>query len=63
MEDVSQPTLDNLHEALGKAYGIPASRVRAIKHNWGKHQWVRLTREMGIKKVKHESWRFLVYFL
>ncbi|CAM9781452.1 unnamed protein product [Scytosiphon promiscuus] len=50
VEDTSQPTLDNLHEALGKAYGIPSSRVWAIKHNWGKHQWVRLTREMGFKK-------------
>lgn len=51
VEDTSQPTLDNLHEALGKAYGIPASRVWAIKHNWGKREWARLTREMGVKKV------------
>lgn len=51
MENVSQPTLDNLYEALGKAYGIPATRVWAIKHNWSKHEWVRLTREMGVKKV------------
>lgn len=52
VENVSQPTLDNLHEALGKAYGIPANRVWAIKHNWSKHEWVRFTREMGVKKVK-----------
>lgn len=52
MENVSQPTLDNLHEALGKAYGIPANRVWAIKHNWSKHEWVRFTREMGVKKVR-----------
>lgn len=51
MENSSQPTLDNLYEALGKAYGIPATRVWAIKHNWSKHEWVRLTREMGFKKV------------
>lgn len=52
VENVSQPTLDNLYEALGKAYGIPATRVWAIKHNWSKHEWVRLTREMGVKKVR-----------
>eukprot|EP00903_Cladosiphon_okamuranus_P007250 g7034.t3 len=51
VENVSQPTLDNLNEALGKAYGIPANRVWAIKHNWSKHEWVRFTREMGIKKA------------
>lgn len=51
VDNVSQPTLDNLHEALGKAFGIPANRVWAIKHNWSKHEWVRLTREMGVKKV------------
>eukprot|EP00752_Nemacystus_decipiens_P001274 g1270.t1 len=51
VEKVSQPTLDNLHEALGKAYGLPANRVWAIKHNWSKHEWVRFTREMGIKKA------------
>lgn len=51
MENTSQPTLENLHEALGKAYGLPAERVLAVKHNWGKHEWVHLTRELGVKKV------------
>lgn len=51
VENKSQPTLENLHEALGKAYDLPADRVWAVKHNWGKHEWVRLTRELGVKKV------------
>lgn len=52
VENASQPTLENLYEALGKAYGIPATRVWAIKHNWSRHEWVRLSREMGFKKVR-----------
>lgn len=59
VENTSQPTLDNLHEALGAAYGIPADRVWAVKHNWGQHEWVRLTPEMGVKKVTLR-WRQLV---
>ena len=55
MANVSQPTLDNLHEALGKAYGLPANRVWAIKHNWSKHEWVRFTRDMGFKKVNERQ--------
>lgn len=55
VENVSQPTLDNLYEALGRAYGLPANRVWAIKHNWSKHEWVRFTREMGIKKVNSDN--------
>lgn len=51
VENTSQPTLEDLHQALGKAYGLPAERVWAVKHNLGKHEWVRLTPELGIKKV------------
>lgn len=51
VENVSQPTLDNLYAALEKAYGVPRERVWAIKHNWGKHEWIRLTPELGVKKV------------
>lgn len=57
VENTSQPTLENLNDALGKAYGLPASRVWAIKNNWLKHEWVRLTPEMGLKKVGHDEQR------
>lgn len=55
VDNTSQPTLDNLHDALAKAYNLPPNRVWAVKHNWGKHEWVRLTPELGIKKVRFLS--------
>ncbi|CAM9837987.1 unnamed protein product [Discosporangium mesarthrocarpum] len=55
VENTLQPTLEDLQKALGKVFGLPPGRVRAVKLNWAKHQWVRLTAEMGIKKAKKKG--------